>query len=155
MTKKKKGSSSFTKGVGAAVVVAFLLGMYTGIPGFGGGSGAEGSANVDASGSGGGPVEATSDLMKAGLEDNVVTVLIDARDFAVLTKHEGQEEYKAASLNQVAEMAKAAAGDETGVRVKVLRRESAKASAEEELRGSLASAGIPPTSIYWPRRYIP
>ncbi|MFK7820894.1 MAG: hypothetical protein AB8G99_19425 [Planctomycetaceae bacterium] len=154
MSRKKKGSGSLTKGVGAAVVVAFLLGMYTGIPGFGGGSGAEGNADVDASG-GGGPVETTSDLMKAGLEDNVVTVLIDAREFAVLTKKDGQEEYKAASMDQIVQMARAAQGDDTGVRVKVLRRESAKASAEESLRNSLASAGVPATSIYWPRRYIP
>lgn len=155
MAKKKKSNNAAMKGVGAAVVVAFLIGMYSGIPGFGGGEGAQGNAGAAASETGGGPVEAPDDLTKTGLEDNVVTVLIDGHEYAVLTKRDGKEEYRAASVDQVVSLAKIAQGDDTGVRVKVLRRESARASAEEQLRGSLVSAGIPAPSIYWPNQFLP
>jgi hypothetical protein len=155
MAKKKKSSNAAVKGVGAAVVVAFLIGMYSGIPGFGGGEGAQGNASAAAAATGGGPVETADDLTKTGLEDNVLTVLIDGHEYAVLTKRDGQEEYRAASVDQVVSLAKIARGDDTGVRVKVLRRESARASAEEQLRGSLVNAGIPAPSIYWPNRFLP
>lgn len=158
MAKKKKSSNAAIKGVGAAVVLAFLIGMYSGIPGFGGGgAGAQGNAGAAAAAAetGGGPVETPDDLTKTGLEDNVVTVLIDKHDYAVLTKYDGKEEYRAASIDQVVSLAKIAQGDDTGVRVKVLRRESARASAEELLRGSLGNAGIPAPSIYWSNQFLP
>lgn len=152
---KKKSRSTVAKGVGAAVVVAFLIGMYTGIPGFGGGSGAQGNAAITSSGSGGGPIEATDDLTETGLEDNVLTVLIDESKFSVLTKRDGAEKYSPATMEQVVSLAKTAEGDQTGVRVKVLRRESAWASAEEELKSSLVSGGIPASAIYWPKQLLP
>lgn len=155
MAKKKKGSGAMTKGVGAAVLVAFLLGMYTGIPGFGGGSGAAGNADTDESSSGG-PVEGTTDLDKTGLEDNVATVLIDGSSYSVLTKDStGTDIYTPATLAQVVALAKQARGDETGVRVRIRRRETSMALTEVELRGALLDAGIAETSMYWPKQFAP
>ena len=155
MAKKKKGSGAMTKGVGAAVLIAFLLGMYTGIPGFGGGDGAAGNAGTEEAAAGG-PVDATTDLDKTGLEDNVATVLIDGSNYAVLTKDEsGTDKYTAASLQQIVSLATQAKGDDTGVRVKVLRRETSMALTEVELRNALLAAGISETSMYWPKQFAP
>ena len=138
MAKKKKcgAKNSMARGVGAAVLIAFLLGMYTGIPGFGGGdgpSGEGGAAKGDASATGG-PITAEDTQSKAGLEDDMVTVLIDGHDFAVLTKVAGEPKYEPVAIDRVVSLAKLAKGDDSGVRVRVQRRETARMSAQEELR---------------------
>lgn len=156
---KRTKSRSAAKGVGAAVVIAFLIGMYTGIPGFGGGAGtgpgagAKGNADVNpasATATGGGPVEAPEKLTETGLEDNVLTVLIDAHQYSVLIKRDGQEEFKIVDIENVVALARQAKGDQnTGVRVKVLLQEHARISAEEQLRDALAKAGVQTASVYW------
>lgn len=158
MAKKKKGGAknSVAKGVGAAVVIAFLLGMYTGIPGFGGGdgpSGEGGAAKGDTSAAG--PITADDTMTKSGLEDEVVTVLIDGHKFAVLTKVAGESKYQPVPMDKVVSLAKLAKGDDSGVRVKVQRRETARMSAQEELRASLLNAGIPTSAVYWPTQLLP
>lgn len=151
--KRSRKSRTAAKGVGIVALIAFLIGMYTGIPGFGGGEGVQGNVPRDQTKAA--PIEDADDESQTGLEDDVVTVLIDGRSYSVLTSSDGQQEYRATSIEEVARLATAAKGDESGVRVKVLRRESARASAEEKLQVALSQAGVPESSVYWQKQFTP
>lgn len=149
MTQKKRGSTML-KGAGAIAIIAFLLGMYTGIPGFSNGEGAKGSVGMPNANTASGPVEQAEDETKSGLVDDCVNVLIDGHDYLLQTANDGEKGYRKTTIEQVLTLAKDAKGTPTGIRVKVLCKASARASAEDQLRKALASSTIPGRSIFWP-----
>ncbi len=159
MAQKKRTGRRVAKGVGIVALIAFLIGMYTGIPGFGGGEGVQGnvalSTTATAKPSQQTPPEEPDDDTNTGLEDDVLTVLIDGRDYLTLRKTDDKESYLPADLTQIARLAKLARGDGSGVRVKILRRESARTTAEVALRDALLKAGIPEHTIHMPQQLLP
>lgn len=157
MARKKRGSK-VAKGVGALAIAALLLGLYLGGDfGFGGGnSGGEGD-NVlpnNAKATTGGPIENADTEIRTGLEDDVLTVLIDGREFFVMTKKGEKPEYQRATDARLTDMARTARGDDTGVRVRVVRRRTARVSAGVELGKLLAQAGLPDHTIHWQKQYV-
>lgn len=95
-----------------------------------------------------------SDDEKKALNGNVLTVLIDERSYFI--EIPGQESlYRPTDLKRILELAKHASGDTNGIRVRVLRRETARASAEEQLKLDLARIGINSTAIYMSETLVP
>jgi hypothetical protein len=78
---------------------------------------------------------------------DVLHVLIDGRQYLVRKPADGGEEYQPATLDEVVELAQATPGDEDGIRVRINRRGSARATAEIALRDRFTAAGLPPESI--------
>ncbi|MBA3311694.1 MAG: hypothetical protein M3552_16615 [Planctomycetota bacterium] len=72
----------------------------------------------------------------------VVEVLVEDRSFSIRRGSGEDAVWIAAEPDVIASYARQAEGDETGVRVRVFRRPSALASAEEELAEKLRSAGL-------------
>ncbi len=150
MARKKRGSAML-KGAGAIAIIAFLLGMYTGIPGFSSGEGTDGTLGMSPTDQSTGPVEETDALTESGLVDDCVNVLIDGYDYLLLTSNDGSEAYRKTSIDQVLSLAQIAKGNDTGIRVKVLCKASARASAEVRLKEALTNSQLPEHSIFWPR----
>jgi len=150
MARKKRGSAML-KGAGAIAILAFLLGMYTGIPGFSSGEGTDGSLGMTPTDESTGPVEEADDLTKSGLVDDCVNVLVDGHDYLLLTSTDGADAYRKTSIDQVLSLARIAKGNATGIRVKVLCKASARASAEARLKTALTNSQLPANSIFWPQ----
>ena len=63
--------------------------------------------------------------------------------------------YVETPLPRVIELAKLAKGDSNGIRVRILRRESARASAEFDLIDGLHKAGVSKDSTIMPADFVP
>lgn len=150
MAREKKRRSAMLKGAGAIAIIAFLLGMYTGVPGFNAGDGNDGSIGLPQASASSGPVEKAEDETQAGLVDDCVNVLIDGHDYLLLTAKDDADSYRKTTIDQVLKLAQTAKGNVTGIRVKVLCKASARASAEDQLKKALANSAIPGHSIFWP-----
>ena len=72
----------------------------------------------------------------------VLNVVIDGRDYAVRQVIDGEERLHPLSLAEVVELAKAAPGNNEGIKVRVLRRESSRPTAEQALEQALLQSGI-------------
>ena len=80
----------------------------------------------------------------------VVKVVIQDRDYLLrTTDDDGQEQLQPIALAQLVETVRAASGDEDGVRVRIVRRDSSRAAAEELLHQSLLKAGVAATAMVW------
>jgi hypothetical protein len=77
----------------------------------------------------------------------VLHVLIDGRQYLVERPADGGLEYQPVPLDEVIKLAQAASGDEDGIRVRINRRGTARATAEIALREKLLAAGLSPESI--------
>ena len=78
---------------------------------------------------------------------DVLNVVIDGRDYAVRQVIDGEERLHPMSLPEIVELAQAAPGNNEGIRVRVLRRESSRPTAEQALEQALLDAGIEPGEI--------
>ena len=85
----------------------------------------------------------------------VVYVLLDGRDFFIRTKGGEKPEYRRASLGEILAAAHAAKGDEDGLRVRIARKQSARATTEQQLRAGLQQAGFSPEAIRWDEDPVP
>jgi hypothetical protein len=85
----------------------------------------------------------------------VFTVLIDEKNFLIELPGDLDPVYRETSLPRVIELAKLAKGDSNGIRVRILRRESARASAEFDLIDGLHKAGIAKDSTIMPADFVP
>lgn len=74
-------------------------------------------------------------------------LILDERQYYVWTQ-EGRE--LPISVDEIVRYAQLAVGDEDGVRLKIYRRRTARAKAEELLMQSLHVASVPESSVYWP-----
>lgn len=91
----------------------------------------------------------------AVLQNGGLQVLIDGRRYAVKQTDNGTSEYRPVELSRLVDLAKQAPGDEDGVRVRIARRESSRATAERRLEDELMEAGLPPESIVWESELLP
>ena len=78
---------------------------------------------------------------------DVVRVLIDDRKFKLKSEISGAE--IPVDLKKLIELIQQAPGDEDGLRVRIYRTTTSRASAEESLKQELTAAGIDETAIFW------
>lgn len=85
----------------------------------------------------------------------VLTVLIDERSYRVQVPAEPAPLYRDSSLEQIRSLASTTTGDTNGIRVRILRRETARQSAETALHQTLEQAGITVDAILMPSETVP
>jgi hypothetical protein len=78
----------------------------------------------------------------------VVDILIDDRDYLVREVVNGEIQYREIELSELIERVKQAPGNDEGIRVRISRTESSRASAENLLDRSLEQAGIAKTEVH-------
>lgn len=96
----------------------------------------------------------TVDEAKA-IAGNVLTVLIDEHDYLMQIPGTTDVVYRRCELPRLIELAKLTQGDTNGIRVRILRRESARASAESQIRIDLVHAGISDDAVVMPQEFVP
>ncbi len=96
---------------------------------------------------------AAPDLSLSGLP--VLTVLIDERSYRVQVPANPAPLYRDSSLEQIHALASTTTGDSNGIRVRILRRETARQSAETALQQTLEQAGITADAILMPSEIVP
>ncbi|MEO2019773.1 MAG: hypothetical protein ABGZ53_36030 [Fuerstiella sp.] len=96
----------------------------------------------------------TADEQKA-LSDQVLSILIDEHDYLMVIPDDSTTIYRPMEMERLVELAQQAEGDSNGIRVRILQRESARPSAEEDLKAALASAGIDVDALYQQSEFIP
>lgn len=92
---------------------------------------------------------------KTALSGSILVVLIDEHDFRMALPFENETLYREIEFTRLLELAQAAKGDSNGIRVRILRRENARASAEERLKRELFGVGINTSAIYMPEEFVP
>lgn len=88
------------------------------------------------------------------IELETLIVVIDGLDYLIRSPGGKRDELRKAELKQIIESAKMTTGNSDGIRVKILRTENARASAELILVAELNSAGIL-TGIVMPDEFLP
>ena len=96
----------------------------------------------------------TEDEKKA-LSGNVLAVLIDEHEFRMALPGDAGTIYREVEFTRLLELAQEAEGDSNGIRVRILRRENARASAEERLKRELFGVGVKTNAIYMPADFVP
>lgn len=138
-------------------VLAFALGGYLGgvFPGLGPGPGF----------TGGGPGEVTTerdldrpppssepaaDLVGiVGDANRMLLVHVDGRSYSIGEMQDDKSVLRSASLDEIATLAKERPGSTDGIRVRITRTKSSKATAEIALRDELLKAGLKAEEIEW------
>ena len=92
------------------------------------------------------PVDPENGVTPQDVSD-VVRVLIDDRKFKLKSEISGAE--IPVDLEKLIELIQQAPGDKDGLRVRIYRTTTARASAEESLKQELTAAGIDETAIFW------
>lgn len=158
-------SKTVGAGLGIAVLVGIFLSGY--LPKFGGGLG------LGLGGGGGGdgtapqaapiatgpeapaapekvaekPAEEPEKVAEVVETTRVVHVLVDGREYFVEQFRDDKPHWQPASLTEITALAAAATGDEDGIRVRISRKGSARATAEMALSEALLKAGLPEEAI--------
>ena len=96
----------------------------------------------------------TEDERKA-LSGNVLTVLIDEHQYMIELPGTQDSIYRPAELSRIVELAALAKGDSNGVRVRILIRQNARASAEKQIQEDLRHAGIHRDAIMITSEFVP
>jgi len=78
----------------------------------------------------------------------VLDILVDGHDYQISLRGKG---YTTFPLARIVETAKATSGNEDGIRVRILRRDSARVVAWSRLHEALEDAGISKDAILMPR----
>ena len=159
---------------GVAVVVAALLLMFLNGGGLGSGDGEDEtnsgdvSVNADPGESGSDSPPADTETKKAddsesgglttdekqALDSGTLGILIDETEFFMVIP--GTDTiYRPKDLSRLVELAELATGDANGIRVRILRRETSRTSAEVELTTALENKGIGQDAVYMPRELLP
>lgn len=96
----------------------------------------------------------TSDEERA-LSDKILAILIDEHEYRLEVPGDGETLYRPVRLERLLELAQLAEGDSNGIKVRILRRENARASAEEKLKLELEHVGIRTDAVYMPEEFVP
>jgi hypothetical protein len=96
-----------------------------------------------------------TDDEKKALSGNVLTVLIDERDYLVELPSDSESLFRPTSLPRIIELAELTKGDSNGIRVRILRRETARALSEQELLNELLRIGIRKDHVIMPGGFVP
>ncbi len=86
--------------------------------------------------------------------DDVLTILVEDRHYAVWRKTRKGNGYFPAELETLVELASKAQPNDDGVRVRILRSKSARITAWKALQAGLVEAGIPAESIIVPKDLV-
>lgn len=92
---------------------------------------------------------------RAALAGGILTLLIEERDYFLAVPRADGWEYSPLPLSRARELAVRAAGDSNGIRVRILRRASSRASAEYELMQELQEAGLDSDAIFMSSQFEP
>ncbi|MEP3481891.1 MAG: hypothetical protein ABJZ55_21790 [Fuerstiella sp.] len=82
-------------------------------------------------------------------------ILIDERDYLLRIPGTPQAVFRPSTLERLVELSQRVAGDSNGIRVTILRRETARTTAEQELKAALAASGIGADAVYMPNDFVP
>ncbi len=96
----------------------------------------------------------TEDERKA-LSGNMLTVLIDDYQYLIELPGTPVNILRPAELSRIVKLASLAKGDSNGIKVRVLIRESARASAEKQLQADLEHSGIHRDAIMMTSEFVP
>lgn len=180
---QKKTYGRFVRGTtragvgGGAILIG--LALYLLFRGFGpGGTGASGSGTGSESNSDGKTVINTKDPSSlegkttplvapdpsiGGLTDDeqkalsgvTLTVLIDEHDYLIELPGTPDPIFRRTPLERIVTLATLAKGDTNGTKVRILRRESSRASAEEKLKLELDRKGIHAGAVIMSGEFVP
>ncbi len=92
---------------------------------------------------------------KQALTDGVLTLLIDEYEYLMKIPASADSVYRPVELSRAVALAKQAKGDSNGIRVRVQRRESSRASAEHRLMNELQHGGIGSDAVYMASEFVP
>jgi len=101
------------------------------------------------------PAEPERDASPRPANPQVLQVLIDGREYFVQASGSSTGDYRPVSLDELVALALNATGDEDGIRVRITRRGSSRATAEMALRDRLVAAGLTDEAIRWEAGFIP
>ena len=90
----------------------------------------------------------------AELLDDVLTILVEDRHYAVLRKTRKGNGYFLAELDELVQLARDAKPSDDGLRVRILRSESARVTAWQKLQSELVQAGVPAEAIVLPKDLV-
>ncbi|MBM84271.1 MAG: hypothetical protein CMJ78_27260 [Planctomycetaceae bacterium] len=143
---------------GAILVAGVVIGTYLNdmLPkmGAGVGIGAQASSTTpDLRPDGEQPEEPKDEPPKLARPE-ILEVLIDNRDFLVRMLVDGEARYQQLSMKELITFAKQVPGNDDGIKVKIARRESSRATAEMELRDQLLEAGIKDSAVLWQKDFV-
>ncbi len=96
----------------------------------------------------------TEDERKA-LSGNILTVLIDDYQYLIELPGTPVTIYRPAELSRIVKLASLAKGDSNGIKVRVLIRKTARASAEQQLQADLEHSGIHRDAIMMTSEFAP
>ena len=86
--------------------------------------------------------------------DDVLTILVDGRHYAVWQKTRKGNGYFPAELDELVKLALDAEPNDVGLRVRILRSNSARATAWQKLQLELVQAGVPASEIVLPKDLV-
>ncbi len=92
---------------------------------------------------------------KKALSGDILTVLIDEHDYLIEIPGSPDPIFRPTPLERIVELARITDGDTNGTRVRILRRQSSRASAEEKLKLELERQGIHDDAIVMPSEFVP
>ena len=148
--KKGKTGKRLAVGGGAILVLGVLFGMF-GPFGFGSGSGEADGDGVVATTDPSASATVTSPEKRStdGPADNI-TIVIDGHDFLQVVNVGGKAVQRAITLEDILKQVQTVPGDQDGIKIRVLRKDSARASAENALLTALNEGGVSNESVYMP-----
>ncbi|MFM9964863.1 MAG: hypothetical protein ACKV2Q_26960 [Planctomycetaceae bacterium] len=155
--------------IGGTLAVGLVAGIWLSgkLPhsgtGFGLGSGGDGmlgqpdpnsaaalaKEDISKSDSSGAPAEHRAQPRRTDAEplDDVLTILVDGRHYSVWRKTPKGNGYFLAELDELIPLALNSKRNDEGLRVRILRSESARVTAWQKLQSELVQAGVPAESI--------
>ena len=92
---------------------------------------------------------------RKALSGNILTVLIDDYQYLIELPGTPVTILRPAELSRIVKLASLAKGDSNGIKVRVLIRESARASAEKQLQADLEHSGIHRDAIMMTSEFVP
>ncbi|HAV32402.1 MAG: hypothetical protein ACK5TG_18715 [Planctomyces sp.] len=100
------------------------------------------------------PGDLTADERRA-ISSGILTVLIDERKFLIQIADTPAPVYRSTILNRIPELVGRCSGDSNGIRLIIRRRETARPSAEADLRRELEKLQISGDAILMPEEILP
>ena len=82
-------------------------------------------------------------------------MLIDEHEYLLQLPGTPDPIFRPTPLSRIVELATIATGDANGIKVRILRRESARASSEQQLITDLAHKGIRQDAVVMPSDFVP
>ena len=152
--KKRRKVPKSVMVVGGALLLGYILGNLIDPPGLGSGTmvskGDGAQTPVDQKSDATPDEDVDHDFQSAGF----ITVLIDDRSYEFVKQDGEKVVYSHTELDDIVRQALEAPGNSNGIRVTILRRESARYSAETNLRTALTDAGVANEAIYMPKTFV-